>query len=177
MNFVTKTCRWLQIVLFQHEFITRCTYYKKMDTVWVAISSGGLSFYSKQTVWTITIFMIFSFTGLPGDICWYSTCMESSWVDSSIWKVPWCYWCSSCESSIYFAVYASSYCILFSYLSSSKSYHFRFWYMRLVYVPKCLLTLITSFCISKWYFLFFSFIYLTSFSWEKEWAGYFKYYN
>lgn len=36
-------------------------------------------------------------SGLSCDFGWYSTRMEPSWLDSVIWKVSRCRWCSSCK--------------------------------------------------------------------------------
>lgn len=45
-------------------------------------------------------FYFFNCAGISSDFCWYSTCMESSRMDSSIWKILGCYRCSSCKHSV-----------------------------------------------------------------------------
>lgn len=146
---------------------------KKIDTILVEISYVGLSFYSHSL--DCYHFHGILFSGLPGDICRYSTHMESSWVDSSIWKVPWCYWCSSCESSIYFVVYVS-YCCLFSYLFASNSYHLDFdaWGWFMYQMPAELDHKLLHFKMA----LSFLFLYVSNFLEEKrKGPGYLKYYN
>lgn len=59
--------------------------------------------------------------GLSSHICWYSTCMESSRVDTSVREVFGCHWCSSCKTSVDTVVLHWSYSLghIYCYLHSS----------------------------------------------------------